>query len=163
MPVGEPLPSATHHQKSIEQHQRKDDPQNLSHTAGPVNDRPPDLVQNASSIQSMLKNATETGNVGPFSPKQHQALPSSSVPGHLHKPALRPRVGSRNFSQSSSHASQVPRSGGGPHESRSTRTGKNLLSPTEAIKCAFIAYKTMVFQAFNQFTLLLSFPGFSCH
>ncbi len=69
------------------------------------------LLQNASSIQSMLKNSTETGGVGHFSQSQRQG--SSSRSGRTPKISPRPRVGSRNFSPNLPSRHQESRLGSG--------------------------------------------------
>ena len=51
-----------------------------SHASTPNGDENLDLLKNPSSIQSMLRNTTETGNVGQFSIKPSRVPPSPSLP-----------------------------------------------------------------------------------
>lgn len=51
-----------------------------SHTGTPNGDENSDLLKNPSSIQSMLRNTTETGNVGQFSIKPSRVPPSLPRP-----------------------------------------------------------------------------------
>lgn len=123
MPLDEPLVPPTRRKGSIEQRQREAYPENPPNAAGYIYTDSPSFVQNASAVQSMLRNTTEIGNVGPFSQKQ-QLVPSPN-PGSVSKLSLRPRVASKNFPQSSAYDPRGPHSNNGHHMPKVSRQGED--------------------------------------
>ena len=102
--------------------QRTPGPDNSIFTRESKSNDPASLLQNASSIQSMLRNTTETGSVVQLSSMQRR-VPS---PRSTRTPGIspRPRVASRNFSHPLSHPQQGPRPSNGRQTPKASRYGQ---------------------------------------
>ena len=80
-----------------------------SRTGTPNGDENSDLLKNPSSIQSMLRNTTETGNVGPFSIKPSRVPPSLPRPPKARAtPGKQRQPGAYHNRRDDSNVRQIP-------------------------------------------------------
>lgn len=86
----------------------------------------PGVVQNASAIQSMLRNTTEIGNVGQFPPKQHRVPTPTTAKTPKLSPG--PRVASRNFAQPLPYDHRRPYTSNGRHTPKGSHRGQRFPS-----------------------------------
>lgn len=92
------------------EHSQEDLQDDRSRTATPIGDENLDILKNPSSIQSMLRNTTETGNVGQFSIKPSRVPPSLPRPSKARTTSSKQRQPGAYYNRNEDSNTRPPQS-----------------------------------------------------